>query len=285
MDQYNSNNNFNGGSSSNNNNNNNNNNFDDNSQYNGYDNNMNNQFNNNDNQYNNNNQYNQYDNNSGNNNNNNNNNSDNNYNNNFNNNNFIMNQLNDMLNRIDSSQDYIKNTKEWIMNNCFNSVVFVNFITKKVTEISPDQKLFILFLISDILHFSQFNRIEGRPEYFIQPFYQNLPMILSNTYYIINQPMRDQVNNILNLWIERNIYTKNEVEELKKYLKKSPPPGVAITPGVTVSHIRLSQDVTLPLNPQDIDYYHLYNFDRSENNTPLYNSIDHFYKTIYKETQ
>ncbi|KAN0041422.1 hypothetical protein ACTFIV_003961 [Dictyostelium citrinum] len=270
----------------------------DNSQYNGYDN-MNSQFhnnrydNNNDNNINNNNNNNNnYNiNNNINNNNNNNNNNYNNYNNNQYNNNdqynqqdFIMNQLNDMLNRIDSSQDYIKNTKDWIMNNCFNSVIFVNFITKKVTEISPDQKLFILFLISDILHFSQFNRIEGRSEYFIQPFYQNLPIILSHTYYIINQPMRDQVNNILDLWIERNIYTKNEVDELKRYLKKSPPQGVPITPGVTVSHIRLSQDVTLPLNPQDIDYYHLYNFDRSENNTALYNSIDHFYKTIYKET-
>ncbi|KAF2078168.1 hypothetical protein CYY_000552 [Polysphondylium violaceum] len=204
---------------------------------------------------------------------------------NINNDDDLLGELNDLLNDLNPSNSYIKYAKDWILRYSNKSNLIINTIVQRVPVIEPPEKrLFLLFLISEILHSCAIEKTldhhhHHHQEHYITLLYQNLPSILSNTYYLLDNQQKDKIKNICNLWEERKIFNPNEIKSLKSNLKDVPPLGIA-SPGAIVTHLKLASNVTLPLNPTDINYYHLHQFDRSANNYSLYDSLRQFQENI-----
>eukprot|EP01132_Coremiostelium_polycephalum_P009267 gene9267-11359_t len=164
----------------------------------------------------------------------------------------ILKQLTDLLNGLMNSNDYIGKAKDWFLRYQHKSKLIVeNLSSHSIYLEPPEKKVYLLFLINDILHFS------------------------------FNQQQKEKIRSVIELWFERQIYTLDQISNLKTSLKHLPPNG--ISPGAIVTHVRsMNGTPNIPLKSDDINYYDLHQlaFRDKSNNYQLFDSINHFYNII-----
>ncbi|KYQ91347.1 hypothetical protein DLAC_08296 [Tieghemostelium lacteum] len=186
----------------------------------------------------------------------------------------------EIMNNLSISNEFIKNSKNWILSNSLKVDLIISTIKGSIPEIDPpEKKLYLLYLLNDVLHFSKFSGNED----LIQKIYDILPYILLNSYYAFSEEHKKKITETIDLWNERQIFISDKALQLKQYLKNSPPKETCIV-GYIISHMRNSTanniDIHLPLKHEDINYNQLHQYDRSSHNHKLHDSITQFYQKI-----
>eukprot|EP01117_Protostelium_nocturnum_P017266 TRINITY_DN7006_c0_g1_i1.p1 TRINITY_DN7006_c0_g1~~TRINITY_DN7006_c0_g1_i1.p1 ORF type:complete len:574 (+),score=169.57 TRINITY_DN7006_c0_g1_i1:81-1802(+) len=137
----------------------------------------------------------------------------------------IFDQMERILNDSNSTSVYIKNSKDWVMENIAFSPLICQRIARKMDESNfpSGKKLSLLFLLNDVLHFSL--RMRNEPQNLdlfaacLLPF---LPRILCVIYH--SDPMEEnskQVLKIIGLWKSRNIYGDSIILNLESDAKNA----------------------------------------------------------------
>ncbi|EFA84302.1 hypothetical protein PPL_03379 [Heterostelium album PN500] len=138
-------------------------------------------------------------------------------------------QFNEILNGLVNSNNYIRNTKDWMIGHEGRASIIIDQIVQRIPLNSIDQNILLLYLINDVLHFCAIKVMNGYQENYIKRVYQQLPLILQ-FFTNANHIQRNKIISVY-IWNDHAIYTQEECNMIKKQLK------IVITPGVLVSHL------------------------------------------------
>jgi hypothetical protein len=123
------------------------------------------------------------------------------------------------LSELDCSQNSIQKASEEFLNIAKNDESRMEDLVKmwKYFCINKNNKLAYLYLVNDIIQNSFFQKLK-----FHEVFYDQIIDAFAKVYHTGNNKLKKEILRLLDIWNERNVYTSNNLENLKQLLINLP---------------------------------------------------------------
>ncbi|ESN99499.1 hypothetical protein HELRODRAFT_84234 [Helobdella robusta] len=120
------------------------------------------------------------------------------------------------LDELNNSQQSIQTLSLWLIHHRKHSKSVVDIWVKELKKAKGSKKLTLIYLANDVIQ----NSKRKGPEY-IRDFKVVLPDSCKEAVKSLDDKSKSSLERVLNIWMERNIYEKDFVDHIKKYMHGS----------------------------------------------------------------